>query len=285
MKAQELEAGNKDADVLGFNVRERDEGDLFGVRAIEAGYYGGVIQSQPASLAGSPAVSRSGSPAMGYYHGTFPFQCISLITSRHRESDFPTHQDPRSSVTSSTMNQFPRSGGNIPEVAQPTRGVSFQNAPNIEVHHPRSGQSHQAASALLPSAAELSNRLTHHSRSTASVDTLPAWSSPLESSSATHFHSYSTDALPHSPYQQYQQQLPLVTVTEPETRFSQASSPYYSPSVRASAPNATALGSSWGIAETSILHRSRLSESSTPPAAESTRNDVDSNRDLWHTDE
>lgn len=36
-----------------LHVREKDEGDLFGVRAIEAGYYGGVSQSQPSSVVSS----------------------------------------------------------------------------------------------------------------------------------------------------------------------------------------------------------------------------------------
>jgi hypothetical protein len=71
MKQQELEAGKKEGDVLGLNMRDKDEGDLFGIRAIEAGFYGGVPQSQPASLAGSPAGSRSASPAPGYHHGTY----------------------------------------------------------------------------------------------------------------------------------------------------------------------------------------------------------------------
>ncbi|KAI8941919.1 hypothetical protein NX059_000034 [Plenodomus lindquistii] len=51
-KAAELEAGPKE-DTVELNQREKDEGDLFGVRAIEAGFYAGVAQSRPTSRAGS----------------------------------------------------------------------------------------------------------------------------------------------------------------------------------------------------------------------------------------
>lgn len=56
----ELEAGPKE-DQVELNQREKDEGDLFGVRAIEAGFYAGVAQSRPTSRAGSIA---SNHPAM-----------------------------------------------------------------------------------------------------------------------------------------------------------------------------------------------------------------------------
>ncbi len=47
-------AGPKE-DTVELNQREKDEGDLFGVRAIEAGFYAGVHQSRPTSRAGSVA--------------------------------------------------------------------------------------------------------------------------------------------------------------------------------------------------------------------------------------
>ncbi|KAF2629391.1 hypothetical protein BU25DRAFT_337460 [Macroventuria anomochaeta] len=40
-------------DTVELNQREKDEGDLFGIRAIEAGFYAGVAQSRPTSRAGS----------------------------------------------------------------------------------------------------------------------------------------------------------------------------------------------------------------------------------------
>jgi hypothetical protein len=57
-----LEAGPKE-DTVELNQREKDEGDLFGIRAIEAGFYAGVAQSRPTSRAGSvighPTMSTS----------------------------------------------------------------------------------------------------------------------------------------------------------------------------------------------------------------------------------
>jgi hypothetical protein len=40
-----------------LNTREKDEGDLFGIRAIEAGFYAGIPQSRPTSRANSPSPS------------------------------------------------------------------------------------------------------------------------------------------------------------------------------------------------------------------------------------
>ena len=59
----ELETGPKE-DTVELNQREKDEGDLFGIRAIEAGFYAGVAQSRPTSRAGSvvgdhPSLSTS----------------------------------------------------------------------------------------------------------------------------------------------------------------------------------------------------------------------------------
>ncbi|KAF1961975.1 hypothetical protein CC80DRAFT_543344 [Byssothecium circinans] len=56
---QNEEAGPRE-EQMELNQREKDEGDLFGVRAIEAGFYAGIPQSRPTSRAGSPA----GSPSM-----------------------------------------------------------------------------------------------------------------------------------------------------------------------------------------------------------------------------
>jgi hypothetical protein len=62
-KVTELETGPKE-DTVELNQREKDEGDLFGIRAIEAGFYAGVAQSRPTSRAGSvigdhPSLSTS----------------------------------------------------------------------------------------------------------------------------------------------------------------------------------------------------------------------------------
>ena len=53
MKEAELEKGSVKEDTRELNQREKGEGDMFGIRAIEAGFYAGVHQSRPTSRAGS----------------------------------------------------------------------------------------------------------------------------------------------------------------------------------------------------------------------------------------
>ncbi|OJD36093.1 uncharacterized protein BKCO1_13000113 [Diplodia corticola] len=53
-----------ETDNLALNDRERDEGDLFGIRALEAGYYGGVAQSRPTSPTGSSMRASSRHPSV-----------------------------------------------------------------------------------------------------------------------------------------------------------------------------------------------------------------------------
>jgi hypothetical protein len=64
IKKQDEEAAQRSAvsETMDEKMRAKDEGDLFGIRAIEAGFYGGVAQSAPVSRAASPTGSRSGSP-------------------------------------------------------------------------------------------------------------------------------------------------------------------------------------------------------------------------------
>jgi len=61
-KDLEAAAVKDDTVELTLNQREKDEGDLFGIRAIEAGFYAGVAQSRPTSRAGSRAGSIAGHP-------------------------------------------------------------------------------------------------------------------------------------------------------------------------------------------------------------------------------
>ena len=50
---KDAESAGPKEDTVELNQREKDEGDLFGIRAIEAGFYAGVAQSRPTSRAGS----------------------------------------------------------------------------------------------------------------------------------------------------------------------------------------------------------------------------------------
>ncbi|KAG9228831.1 hypothetical protein BJ875DRAFT_355174, partial [Amylocarpus encephaloides] len=49
VKLDELKTKEKNDDREMLNTRQLDEGDLFGVRALEGGYFGGVAQSRPNS--------------------------------------------------------------------------------------------------------------------------------------------------------------------------------------------------------------------------------------------
>lgn len=71
IKREELEAAGIPEEVHNLDPQELDEGDLFGIRAIELGYYGGVAQSRPTSAAGSYSPSASMSD-------TLMESCISL---------------------------------------------------------------------------------------------------------------------------------------------------------------------------------------------------------------
>ncbi|KAA6411480.1 MAG: integral membrane [Lasallia pustulata] len=77
-KREELEATGAREEVYELHSRELDGGDLFGIRAIESGYYGGVAQSRPTSAAGSHSPSGSisdtlmGSHVSLTFHGTTP---------------------------------------------------------------------------------------------------------------------------------------------------------------------------------------------------------------------
>ena len=95
VKKAELEAGNKD-DTVELNQREKDEGDLFGIRAIEAGFYAGVAQSRPTSRAGSvvglPNMSSStlvGNPNSPLLKPSNSTNSISLSTNRSPSPTLP----------------------------------------------------------------------------------------------------------------------------------------------------------------------------------------------------
>ena len=60
-KKAQLEAANGQDERVELNKRELDEGDLFGIRAIQSGYFGGVAQSRPSSVAGDHEGEQSSS--------------------------------------------------------------------------------------------------------------------------------------------------------------------------------------------------------------------------------
>jgi hypothetical protein len=94
-KKAELETGQKE-DTVELNQREKDEGDLFGIRAIEAGFYAGVAQSRPTSRAGSvvglPNMSSStlvGNPNSPLLKPSNSTNSIPLATNRSPSPTLP----------------------------------------------------------------------------------------------------------------------------------------------------------------------------------------------------
>ncbi|KAL8793002.1 MAG: hypothetical protein Q9195_004406 [Heterodermia aff. obscurata] len=60
-KRAQLESAHGQEERVELNKRELDEGDLFGIRAIQSGYFGGVAQSRPSSVAGDHEGEQSSS--------------------------------------------------------------------------------------------------------------------------------------------------------------------------------------------------------------------------------
>ncbi|KAL8996807.1 MAG: hypothetical protein Q9169_003776 [Polycauliona sp. 2 TL-2023] len=75
VKKANLEAAGapEEQERVELNKREPDEGDLFGVRAIQSGYFGGVAQSRPSSIAESNSPEGSSSNTLLGSHGSPKF--------------------------------------------------------------------------------------------------------------------------------------------------------------------------------------------------------------------
>lgn len=158
------------------NMREKDEGDLFGIRAIEAGFFGGIAQSAPPSVVNSPAGSRSASPAPGIRtpQNHSPSSSITIGPSRpltsSNQSLSKKHSGSGSTISLSQLSHD--SSG--PEFMQPHHLRSTSHNSGMEVRRPL-GQStlgHTYSSKLRPSQAELSGRIKHGPIDT-SLDILP----------------------------------------------------------------------------------------------------------------
>lgn len=153
-KAEELEASGAREERVELNARELDEGDLFGVRAIQSGYYGGVAQSRPVSAAGSHSPEQSSSNT---FLGSHPSPNFIATT-------------PMSSVTSLPLDarqaSSPRQSSPLPI------GVGRNGTPHRPIPRP-------IKSGLRPSEAELSGRINHDPAVNMSLELPP---SPLTSS-------------------------------------------------------------------------------------------------------
>lgn len=148
-----------------LNMREKDEGDLFGIRAIEAGFYGGIAQSTPTTVANSPAESRSGSPVPGKRtpQNHSPSSSITVVPSRSPTSSNPGHSKNLSDSDSTLGLNQPNHDSNRPEFMQGNHLRSTSHNSGMVVRRPL-GQStlgHTYSPKLRPSNAELSGRITH----------------------------------------------------------------------------------------------------------------------------
>ncbi|MCJ1466853.1 hypothetical protein MMC07_005474 [Pseudocyphellaria aurata] len=152
-KAAELEASGAREERVELNARELDEGDLFGVRAIQSGFYGGVAQSRPASAAGSHSPDDLSSNA---FLGSHPSPSVMATT-------------PMTSVISLPLDV---NNGSSPRKSPPLpTGVGRTATPQRPNPRP-------TKSGLRPSEAELSGRINHDPAVNMSLEIPP---SPLTS--------------------------------------------------------------------------------------------------------
>lgn len=151
--AAELEASGAREERVELNARELDEGDLFGVRAIQSGYFGGVAQSRPSSAAGSHSPDGSTS---NIFFGSHPSPNLTATT-------------PMSSVTSLPLDAR--------QASSPRQSPPLPNGAGRTVT-PQRPLLRPIKSALQPSEAELSGRINHDPGINMSLEIPP---SPLTS--------------------------------------------------------------------------------------------------------
>ncbi|KAI4170532.1 MAG: hypothetical protein LQ343_004909 [Gyalolechia ehrenbergii] len=119
-----------------LNKREPDEGDLFGVRAIQSGFFGGVAQSRPSSLAESNSPEGSSANTLLGSHA----------------SPKTAAQSPMSSVT--TLPLDARRSSPLAHEAVSSEDLNAPTTPKRRAPTP-------LRSTLAPSDAELSGRVNH----------------------------------------------------------------------------------------------------------------------------
>ncbi|KAL9612678.1 MAG: hypothetical protein Q9167_002760, partial [Letrouitia subvulpina] len=95
IKRANLEASGAREERVELNKREPDEGDLFGIRAIQSGYYGGVAQSRPSSSHGS--IEGSSSNTLLGSHGSpklaaSPSSSVTILPLESRKSSPLAHK-------------------------------------------------------------------------------------------------------------------------------------------------------------------------------------------------
>lgn len=131
-----LEAAGAHEERVELNKREPDEGDLFGIRAIQSGFFGGVAQSRPSSLAESNSPEGSSSNTLLGSHASPKLAA----------------QSPMSSVT--TLPLEGRRSSPLAHKAMSSEDLNTPATPKRRVPTP-------LRSTLAPSDTELSGRVNH----------------------------------------------------------------------------------------------------------------------------
>ncbi|KAL8786185.1 MAG: hypothetical protein Q9213_002955 [Squamulea squamosa] len=139
-----------------LNKREPDEGDLFGIRAIQSGFFGGVAQSRPSSIAESTSPEGSSSNTLLGSHGSPKFG-----------------SSPMSSVT--TLPLDARRSSPLAHKAMSSEDLTVPTTSKRRVPTP-------LRSTLAPSDAELGGRLNHDPAVNMSLEIPP---SPIATSRPT----------------------------------------------------------------------------------------------------
>lgn len=171
-KKAELEAAGAQEERVELNARELDEGDLFGIRAIQSGYYGGVAQSRPVSAAGS--VSPDGS------------QSNTLLGSRSSPKLAATTR--LSSVSALPLDS--RQPSPLARNVVSTAEINHMQPPSNRNSPPRNSR-------LQPSEAELNGRINHDPTVNMSLDVPP---SPISLSRPTNAYSINGNRSPSPSY-------------------------------------------------------------------------------------
>lgn len=135
-----------------LNARQMEEGDLFGIRAIQSGYFGGVAQSRPVSPTGSTISNPFQTPA----------------------SSSPVPRSPNSSVKDLPLLQVRQPSPTPPQLGMPRGFLLRSESTRVLSPIPRHLSPRPHIRPLQPSEAELSGRINHDPVVNISMDNPPS---------------------------------------------------------------------------------------------------------------
>ena len=130
-----------------LNKRELDEGDLFGVRAIQSGYFGGVAQSRPSSINGDHSPEGERSSASNTLLGSHPSPKIGAASPMSSVLTLPLEarhsSSPLRKTAVSTNDGGPQTASRAKSTLQPSdaevaRSINHDPAVNMHLNVPPS---------------------------------------------------------------------------------------------------------------------------------------------------